>query len=136
MVNVLLVDDDDATRELVSRSLKRAETEFSVTCAEDGREALNILRGQVPDKPIQNPALILLDLNMPGMNGLEFLRELRIDAQLKNAPVFVLTSSDAKSDKENAHSHCIAGYMVKSDVGTRYQKMTAMLESYVNAVSY
>jgi CheY-like chemotaxis protein len=135
MVNVLLVDDDDATRELVCRGIKRAGGEFPITAAEDGREALDILRGTSPTKGIEAPIVVLLDLNMPRMNGFEFLKELRADAKLRNTSVFVLTTSDADSDKVRAYQSCIAGFMVKSDVGPQYSKLAAMLIGYTGAVA-
>lgn len=136
MVNVLVVDDDELARERVCLSLRHAQTQFAVTQAEDGREAIKILRGQSLTKHVDLPVLILLDLIMPHIDGFEFLRELRQDPMLRYAPVFVLTSSDEKTDKACAYNHGISGYMVKSEVGPKYQKMTALLEGYASAVSY
>jgi CheY-like chemotaxis protein len=134
MVNILLVDDDDVTRECINRGLKRAGATFPVTSAEDGQEAIEILRGANPAKHIEAPLVVLLDLNMPRMNGFEFLQELRTDTDLRNTPVFVLTSSEAEGDKERATRCCIAGFMVKSNLGPQYSKLAAMLTGYTGAM--
>lgn len=135
VVNILLVDDDDATRELVCRGLKKAGATFPVTPAEDGREALEILRGVSPARHIDAPLVVLLDLNMPRMNGFEFLRELHGDTDLRHTPVFVLTSSDADTDRRRAcDSGCVSGYMVKSQVGPQYSKLAAFLTSYADTM--
>jgi CheY-like chemotaxis protein len=134
VVNILLVDDDDVTRELVCRGLKRAGADFPITPAEDGREAIEILRGASRTKHIDAPLVVLLDLNMPRMNGFEFLQELRGDMDLRNTPVFILTSSDADTDKERANRGCVAGFMVKSQVGPQYSKLANFLSGYAEAM--
>lgn len=134
MVNLLLVDDDDVTRECICRGLKRNGADFPVTSAEDGQEAIEILRGSSPTKHIDAPLVVLLDLNMPRMNGFEFLHELRTDTGLRNTTVFVLTSSEAQGDMERAARCCIAGFMVKSSVGPQYSKLASMLTAYAGAM--
>jgi CheY-like chemotaxis protein len=133
-MNILLVDDDDVTRESVRRGLKRAGADFPLTTAEDGQEAIEILRGASPAKRIEMPLVVLLDLNMPRMNGFEFLQELRSDARLKKTPVFVLTTSDADADKDRAYRCCISGFMVKSLVGPQYSKLASLLTTYADTV--
>ncbi len=135
MVNILLVDDDDVTRECICRGLKRAGAEFPITPAEDGQEAINILRGASLSKRIEAPLVVLLDLNMPRMNGFEFLLELRGDTDLRNTPVFVLTTSDEDADRMRASDCCIAGFMVKSQVGPQYSKLATMLTGYASAMA-
>ena len=98
--------------------------------AEDGLEALDILRGRSPEKRISYPYIILLDLNMPRMNGFEFLPELRDDQALLSAVVFVLTTSDAPSDRERAYRENIAGYMVKAAVGPQFSRLANFLDEY------
>lgn len=76
------------------------------------------------------PNLILLDLNMPRMGGIEFLEELRTDPNLKDSVVFVLTTSDAEADRLAAYDHFVAGYMVKSKIGENFFQLADMLEGY------
>jgi len=107
---------------------------FPVVWAEDGLIALAILRGQDPERHIQRPLVILLDLNMPRMNGFEFLQQLRADPALQDEVVFVLTTSDVDADRTRAYHEQIAGYMVKSAVGPQFFKLAQLLLSYASAV--
>lgn len=134
-MNILLVEDDDVAAEAVIRSLKKSNLEFPILLAEDGLEALHILRNENPAKILKRPFLILLDLNMPRMNGFEFLQEIRADNKLKDSVVFVLTTSDADSDKSRAYHENIAGYMVKSAVGPQFSKLLKLLDSYSDSIN-
>jgi len=78
-LNVLLVEDDDVAAESVMRSMQRAGLPCPVTWVEDGQAALEVLREQDAQRKAPRPRLILLDLNMPRMNGLEFLEAVRAD---------------------------------------------------------
>lgn len=133
-LSILLVDDDDVAAESVVRSLRKNAMNFPITLAKDGLEALEILRNQHPDLHIEKPFLILLDLNMPRMNGFEFLKELRSDKELRECVVFVLTTSDASSDMALAYDENIAGYMVKPAVGPQFSKLAQLLDNYRSAV--
>jgi CheY-like chemotaxis protein len=132
--NLLIVDDDDVTAESVARSLKRVGAKYRIVEAKDGREALDILRGKL-DRRIAKPFVILLDLNMPRMNGFEFLEALRGDEQLRESVVFVLTTSEAYTDRVNAYEGYIAGYMVKASVGPQFTKLARLLTEYSQAVT-
>lgn len=134
-VNILLVDDDDVAAESVVRSLRKHTVDFPVTLARDGIEALEILRNPLPDLRIEKPYIILLDLNMPRMDGFEFLQEIRGDKQLHDSIVFVLTTSDVDTDRTRAYHANIAGYMVKSSVGPQFAKLAALLENYRSTVA-
>lgn len=135
-INILIVDDDDVAAESVVRSLRKHAMDFPVTLARDGMEALEILRRQHQDLTIEKPYLVLLDLNMPRMDGFEFLQEVRSDAKLHDAIIFVLTTSDAESDRIRAYDENIAGYMVKSAVGPQFIKLANLLENYRSTVSF
>lgn len=134
-INILLVDDDDVSAESVVRSLRKNAVDFPITLARDGMEALEILRATHPHLSIEKPYLVLLDLNMPRMNGFEFLHEVRGDKTLHSSVIFVLTTSDAESDRVRAYEENIAGYMVKSVVGPQFSKLTSLLESYRATIS-
>jgi CheY-like chemotaxis protein len=133
-LTVLLIEDDDVAAESVRRSLNKMDVPFPVVWVEDGVAALATLRGQDPAQRIQRPRVILLDLNMPRMNGFEFLQQLRGDPQLRDEVVFVLTTSDADADRTRAYHEQIAGYMVKSAVGPQFSKLAQLLLSYAAAV--
>ena len=133
-LSILLIEDDDVAAESVKRSLNKMGVPFPVVWAEDGLIALAVLRGQDPERHIQRPLVILLDLNMPRMNGFEFLQQLRADPALQDEVVFVLTTSDADADRTRAYHEQIAGYMVKSAVGPQFFKLAQLLLSYASAV--
>jgi CheY-like chemotaxis protein len=132
--SILLVEDDDVAAEGVERSLRKHALDLPLVWAENGQVALEILRGEHPSKSVDNGVIILLDLNMPRMNGFEFLRELRADPRLKQDVVFVLTTSDSDHDRTRAYHSNIAGYMVKSAVGPQFAKLTRLLQDYRDSV--
>jgi CheY-like chemotaxis protein len=133
-LSVLLVEDDDVAAEAVERSLRKHKVDALIVWAENGAVALEILRGTHPTKTIASPHIILLDLNMPRMNGFEFLTELRADSRLANNVVFVLTTSNADIDRNRAYDEHIAGYMVKSAVGPQFALLARLLLEYRAAV--
>lgn len=133
-MHILLVEDDDVSVESVVRSLRKHDVDFPMTIAQDGQEALEILRNKHPTLSITRPFLILLDLNMPRMNGFEFLEAIRNDEALKSSIIFILTTSDSDSDRSRAYDDNIAGYMVKSSVGPQFSKLALLLKNYQAAV--
>ena len=132
--NILLVEDDDVAVESIQRSMLQADVSFPITVAEDGLVALEILRGLHPDKKIQEPLVVLLDLNMPRMNGFEFLQAIRSDEILKPTVVFILTTSGSEVDRARAYNENIAGYMVKDKVGPQFSKLFQLLNNYASVV--
>jgi CheY-like chemotaxis protein len=125
-ITVLLVDDDDVDVMGVERAFRRAKIKNPMVVAKDGIDALEKLRG----KQVVRPYLILLDLNMPRMNGLEFLDAIRKDPDLKDSVVFVLTTSKAEQDKWEAYQRNIAGYIVKENVGEEFLDAVSLLDIY------
>jgi CheY-like chemotaxis protein len=108
--HILLVDDDEIDVMNVRRAFEKGKIESPLFHAEDGLAALEMLRdGSIP----KERRLVLLDLNMPRMNGIEFLRELRDDPELHGTPVVVLTTSDEERDRIEAYHFHVAGYLVK-----------------------
>lgn len=136
LLTLLLVEDDDVAAESVVRSLNRIACPFPVVWAEDGGMALGALRGQDPLRPVPRPRVVLLDLNMPRVDGFEFLAQLRIDPDLQSEVVFVLTTSDSDTDRTRAYHSQIAGYMVKSAVGPQFSRLASLLVSYEAAVRF
>lgn len=106
---ILLVEDDQVDAMTVRRALKELHVTNRLEHAENGEDALAFLCNARKDRP----CLILLDLNMPIMNGIEFLQEVKTDAELKCIPVVVLTTSDEQKDKLESFKLGIAGYMRK-----------------------
>lgn len=133
-LSILLVDDDDVAAEAVVRGLAKNSMHCPIAIAEDGGAALQVLRGTHPTIRIAKPYLVLLDLNMPRMNGFEFLRELRLDKQLRSTVVFVLTTSGSDAERACAYEENIAGYMVKSGVGPRLSGLARFLTEYRSSI--
>jgi CheY-like chemotaxis protein len=109
---VLLVDDDQLDRKDHKRALRRAELAIQVFEACDGVEGLAALRGDRAP-PIPEPRVVLLDLKMPRMGGVEFLEAVRNDSDLRQIEVFVLTTSTSDADKRDAERFAPQGYLVK-----------------------
>lgn len=113
---ILLVEDDEIDTETVKRILKREQITNPLYCANDGVEALELLKKTNGDA-ISQPCVILLDINMPRMNGLEFLELMRGDEHLKRNVTFMLTTSARNEDKAMAYDLCVAGYVLKENMG-------------------
>jgi CheY-like chemotaxis protein len=107
--HILLIEDDDVDIMTVRRSMKELGVPNPLDQVSDGEQGLAFLRNPANARP----GLILLDLNMPRMNGVEFLVELRADAALKSIPVVVLTTSKEETDRVSAFSQSVSGYMIK-----------------------
>jgi CheY-like chemotaxis protein len=132
MLNILLVEDDEVDVMTVQRAFKRGNISNPLYLASNGLEALAMLR-DTPGKPSIIPIerrLILLDLNMPKMNGLEFLHELRADAALKHIPVVVLTTSNEEQDRFQAYDLNVAGYILKPVTFSIFVELMITLNKY------
>jgi CheY-like chemotaxis protein len=132
--DILVVEDDDVQAEAVVRSLRKGGLDGQIVVAPEGWEALSILRGTHSTHRMRRPYLVLLDLNLPRMGGLDFLREVRADPLLNDTVVFVLTTSADERDCKRAYEEHVAGYMVKSQVGPQFVKMVDMLRPYLSVV--
>jgi len=125
-VTLLVVDDDDIDAIALERALRKLRLFNTVHRARDGQEALNLLRaGTIP-----SPYIILLDLNMPRMNGLEFLQALRTDPMLTHAVVFVLTTSKSDEDLVAAYRKHVAGYVLKQHMDRDFLEVIGLIEHY------
>jgi CheY-like chemotaxis protein len=131
LLNILLVEDDSVDVMNVQRAFKKNNITNPLNIAFNGVEALNMLRG-TNGKPKLNPTprIILLDINMPKMNGIEFLRELRVDPELKSISVFVMTTSNDDQDKIEAYNLYVAGYILKPLSFEKFVNSIAVLSNY------
>jgi CheY-like chemotaxis protein len=130
-ISVLLIDDDDVDVMAVQRALTKLKILNTIIRARDGIEGLAIIR---ETRSRQQPYIVLLDINMPRMDGFEMLSELRNDPMISNSVVFVLTTSKADEDKTKAYSKHIAGYIVKNQVGEGFIRVIEMLDSFWRVV--
>lgn len=110
---ILLVEDDRVDIMTVQRAMKKIDVSNPLYVARTGVEALGMLRGDGFPRVEPTPSLILLDLNLPQMGGIEFLKELRADPELQHLQVIVLTSSNEPSDRAAAFEYEVDDYIVK-----------------------
>jgi CheY-like chemotaxis protein len=130
-VNILLVEDDYLDIMNVERELKKINVNHPIHVARNGKEALNMLRGGEGEARISPaPSVILLDINMPKMNGLEFLAELRREPEFSHIPVFIMTTSNEESDRFQAQKLNVAGYIVKPLTFDSFNKSHSSLDSF------
>ncbi len=131
-INILLVEDDEVDVMNVKRAFKKYKITNPLYVAGNGIEALTMLRSQndQPPEVPENRRLILLDLNMPKMNGLEFLQELRADEELKRIPAIVLTTSDEDKDRIEAYNLNVAGYILKPVTFINFAEVMVALNKY------
>lgn len=125
-LHILLVDDDEIDVMNVQRAFERNRITNPVHVAGNGVEALQQLRGG----SIGPRRLVLLDLNMPKMNGIEFLRAVRADPALQSTSVVVLTTSNEERDKVEAYRLNVAGYLVKPVTFASFCDLMATLNKY------
>ncbi len=123
---ILLVEDDEVDVLTVRRALKDLNVSNPLEVAANGEEALVRLR----NGKAQRPAIILLDLNMPRMSGLEFLRQVRTDGGAKGIPIVVLTTSRQDQDVVEGFNYNVAGYMIKPVDYTKFVEVMQAIDLY------
>jgi CheY-like chemotaxis protein len=123
---VLLVEDDDVDAMTVTRAVDDLEIAGPLARVTDGEEALKHLRNQDNERP----CIIFLDLNMPKMNGTEFLKVVKADDTLKRIPIIVLTTSKEQCDIVSSFDLCVAGYIVKPVDYERFVQALKTIDLY------
>jgi CheY-like chemotaxis protein len=123
---ILLVEDDQVDTMTVKRALKEIHVTNPLVHLENGEEAVHYLR----DAEGEKPCIILLDLNMPIMNGIEFLQVVKHDDQLRRIPVVVLTTSEEQQDKVNSFNLGVAGYMAKPVDYRQFVEVMRSIDAY------
>ena len=129
-VTLLIVEDDEVDVMGIMRALKSLKISNPTITAKDGIEALEHLRGENGREKITGSYIILLDINMPRMDGLQFLKVIRADPDLKRAIVFMLTTSGTDNDIISAYDYNVAGYVVKSDPEASFREAAQLLNFY------
>lgn len=129
-MNILLVEDNDVDVEILRRALRKLSSTGLLVRAKDGVEALEILCDNVRKRQLHHPYVILLDINMPRMNGHEFLAKLRQTEEIKLARVFVFTTSASKKDVELAYENNANGYIVKPDSSSELSDVLTTLQEF------
>lgn len=124
---ILLVEDDRVDIMTVQRAMKKIDINNPLYVARTGVEALGMLRGEGYPRIEPAPSLILLDLNLPRMGGIEFLKELRADPVLRALPVIVLTSSNEPRDRAAAFEYEVDDYIVKPHSFDEFYRAIAII---------
>lgn len=123
---ILLVEDDQVDKMTVVRALKEIHVTNPLVHRENGEEAVHYLQDPASEKP----CIILLDLNMPIMNGLEFLKAVKNDDKLKRIPIVILTTSEEQQDKINSFDLGVAGYMAKPVDYRQFVEVMRSIDAY------
>ncbi len=129
-VNILVVEDDEIDVKALLRAFKKLKIANPVTVAKDGIEGWEAIQS------LARPYLLILDINMPRMNGIEFLEKIRASEKFHNSIVFILTTSTDDQDKFEAYNLNVAGYMLKSDMGASFIRAIEMVERYWKVVEF
>jgi two-component system, chemotaxis family, response regulator Rcp1 len=132
---ILLVEDNRGDAILAGRAFKDARIANNLTVAETGEEALSILRGEGKASGKRLPDIVLLDLNLPRMNGIEVLKTIKADANLKHIPVIVLSSSNASQDVSSSYSQFAAGYIMKPVDLDKFREVVSAIEQFFFVLS-
>ena len=130
VVNILIVEDDLIDAKAFIRAMQKLKIGNPVVHATDGVEGWEMLQ------TMERPNMVILDINMPRMNGLELLRKIRADEKLRDTIVFMLTTSNADEDKFEAYDLHVAGYMLKSDMGNSFVSAVTLVENYWKVVEF
>jgi len=133
-VTILLVEDNEIDVLAFQRGMKKHRIANPLVIAQNGLDALQILRGTHETKEVSKPYVVFLDLNMPVMGGLEFLEELRKDPELDLSVVFVLSTSDHERDMTAAYKKHVAGYILKQNLGDACIHLHELMSSYWRVV--
>jgi len=130
IVTILLVEDDEIDVKALRWAFDKLKIANPLHIARDGVEAWEMLQ------ELPRPYLVITDINMPRMNGIELLRKIRQSEHCRDSIVFVLTTSNDEQDKIDAYDLNVAGYMLKSDMGTSFTRAIGLIENYWKVVEF
>lgn len=129
-VTILLVEDDEIDVKALRWAFEKLKIANPLVIARDGVDAWEKL------PQLSRPYLVITDINMPRMNGIELLRKIRQSKDYHDSIVFVLTTSNDEQDKIDAYQLNVAGYMLKSDMGTSFTRAIGLVENYWKVVEF
>ena len=130
VVTILLVEDDEVDVKALKWAFEKLKVANPLVIARDGVEALELMT------QLQRPYLVITDINMPRMNGIELLRKIRQNPDFSDSIVFVLTTSNDEQDKIDAYNLNVAGYMLKTDMGTSFTRAISLIDNYWKVVEF
>ena len=136
-VNILLVEDNEGDIILTTEAFKDMKLENTISVVKDGEEALRFLKKQGEYAEAPTPQLVLLDINLPGMDGKQLLDVIKKDESLKEIPVVMLTCSDMDADISDCYDKHVNWYITKPIDYEKYTKVMHEIEAfYVSFVPY
>ena len=130
VVTILLVEDDEIDVKALHRAFEKLKIANPLVVARDGVEAWEVLQ------TLARPYLIITDINMPRMNGIELLRKIRQSEEFRDSIVFALTTSNDEQDKIDAYHLNVAGYMLKTDMGTSFTRAIELIDNFWRVVEF
>jgi len=130
VIKVLVVEDNPNDVAIIKRAMRKSDVKCELYFARDGEEALDFLYGQGEFEDAPRPDLILLDLNLPKINGLEVLAKIKEDERLKRLPVIVLTISEREEDMVKAYNSGAASYMTKPVDSKDFERLIQTVQEY------
>lgn len=130
IVNVLLVEDDEVDILNVKRAFKANNVNYPLIIASDGEQALNFINHSAENSPLSNSYVVLMDINMPKMSGIECLKQIRSDQKIKKTCVFILTTSSSNVDLQAAYNLNVAGYILKPIDYNQFVSVISRLSAY------
>ena len=134
-INLLLVEDSASDEFLVRKVLETSSHKFEIFCLHNGEDALNCLKGRNNVAPFSRPDIVLLDLNLPKLNGISILRSIKQDRDIQDIPVLILTNSLSKQDMMNAYKNFASGYISKSfDFNIFRKNLQTAISYWIDAV--
>lgn len=126
---LLVVDDDEIDREIILRALSEHGLEVPVAYAANGNEAIELMKAET-----DTAFVVLLDLNMPVLDGFETLDVMRNDPDLMKTPVFILSTSDEARDIDQSYRMGISGYLRKAEIDEGMERIISLLRAYIETV--
>lgn len=126
---LLVVDDDEIDREIILRALAEHGLEVPVAYAANGNEAIELMKAET-----DTAFVVLLDLNMPVLDGFETLDVMRNDPELMKTPVFILSTSDEERDIDQSYRLGISGYLRKAAIDEGMERIIALMRAYIETV--
>ena len=129
-LTILLVEDDEGDAWAVERVFQKTKFADNLRRAVDGIEALDMLKGANGKTKIPSPYLLLVDMNMPRMNGIQFVQALREDQYLRHSIIFMLSTSKREEDQIAAYDLNVAGYIVKAKAGQDFMNLANLVDCY------